>query len=349
MTKPTLNIDIVDMLEFLGVNHIEKETKEVWFECPFPGHKPGSGNRNNSFRKSAKHEWWTFNCFVCGNHGTAADFWALHQGVRKAQARVALKQRYGSRFIDPGEGTAVLDEIERILGAKEEERSRPPVPLPNRLVEEMSVDWKGAWDAYSSDQDVPEALTYMFRRGFMWQTLAAAEIGFDPISNMISIPYRNVSGQLVGFKGRAWQQGAKPKYRMLGNKKGREDRYEFDTCDISYLMYGEWDLPAGPGGRLIVTEGELNRLALKQFGHRRTLGLSGQFLHEQQAQIIARYTDAVVLLFDEEEKAERAAALLERRINSVWIVPEHEGDPADASDEEVASWLDDAYPSTVVE
>jgi DNA primase len=349
VTKPRVNIDIIDMLSFLGVKQVEKEGKEVWFQCPFPGHKPGSGNRNASFRESPKHEWWVFNCFVCGNHGTAADFWALHQGVRRAQARLALRQRYGSAFIDPGEGSAVLDEIDRILGAKEETKPRLPVPLPESVVEEMSVDWKGVWDAYQDDAlgpELPAALTYMFRRGFMWQTLAEADIGYDTISEMISIPYRDAEGHPVAFKGRAWWPDAKPKYKMLGNK-GKEDRYTFDTVDISYLMYGEWDLP--PGGKLIVTEGELNRLALKQYGHRRTLGLSGQFLHEHQAQIIARHTDEVVLLFDEEEKAEKAAALLEPRIRSVEIVPEHDGDPADASDEEVASWLDDAYPSTMLD
>ena len=341
----TLEIDIVDMLGFLGVNHVEKEGKEVWFECPFPGHKPGSGNRNASFRQSSKHEWWVFNCFVCGNHGTAADFWAMVMDVRPAQARTAIKGRYGSSFIDPGEGNAVLDEIERILQGDEEE-FRLPVAIPEQEILDRAVDWNGIFEALCAGDEVPPALSYMFERGFFAQTLIDNDIGYDPTLDMLSIPYRNAEGELVAFKGRAWQPDAKPKYRMLGNKGG-ETRFNFATVDIRYLLYGEWNLP--PGERIILCEGELNKLALNQYGHRRVLGLSGQFLRPEQATVLTRNADEVVLLFDEEEKAEAAAETLLQRGLRVQIVPEHDGDPADSSDEDVASWLDDAYSATVLE
>lgn len=346
MSEIRLNVDIVDMLQFLGVSQIEKDGKEIWFQCPFPGHKPGSGNRNASFRRSAKQEGqWVFNCFVCGNKGYAHEFWALHQGIHPKLAKIALKERYGSAFIDPGAGDEVLREINRLLG-EEDERDRPPVPLDERHVTERGVDWQGVWDAILADKEVPPALSYMFERGFMVDTLVAHDIGYDPVTEMISIPYRDAEHRCVAFKGRAWWDNARPKYRMLGNKPGKEDRYEFDTCDISFLLYGVWNLP--PGDRLILCEGELNCMALRQYGHGRVLGLSGQFLHEKQVPILTGNANEVVLLFDEEEKAERAARMIEKKVRAL-IVPEHDGDPADSSDEEVASWLDDAYGSNLLD
>ena len=134
---------------------------------------------------------------------------------------------------------------------------------------------------------------------------------------------------------------------MLGDKEGREDRFGFPTLDISQTVHGLHKL--APGHRLIVVEGELNNMAMRQYGHGRTVGVSGQFLSARQIQIITSLCDEVVLIFDENEKAVRAArGDLEREIPGlapkvhVRIVPARDCDPADASDEMVASWLDAA-------
>lgn len=225
-----------------------------------------------------------------------------------------------------------------MLAGAEEHRKRPIVPLDEKHVEERSVDWQDLGVAFANGEELPDALTYMFRRGFSADTLDEWEVGYDTILEMISIPWRNPAGELIAFKGRAWWPNAKPKYRMLGNKEGREDRYEFDTIDISQTLYGLWKVEAGLG-RVILCEGELNNIAMWQFGYHNVLGLSGQFLSETQAIILAGIADEVVLLFDEEEKALRAAELLEGSVR-VWIVPERDGDPADSCEAEVEEWLD---------
>jgi DNA primase len=334
-----VKIDIVDMLDFLGISEIEKEGDEVWFKCPFPGHKPGSGNRNNSFRPADKHGWYTFNCFVCGNSGTAIEFWSKVQGIHVFLAKAALRERYGTSFIDTID---LWSDYEKIINQDVTAEKRAIVPIDEKEQEDRAVDWEAVWDAMLMDDTAPPKWSmYMFQRGFTKQTLEDAEIGFDPILRMISIPYRDEEGRLIGFKGRAWWPEAKPKYRFLGNKPGKEDRYNFDTFDASQTLYGIHDIP-GTSGRVILCEGELNRLAMKQYGHRRVLGMSGQFMSKAQVAILSRVADEVVLLFDEEEKAERAAEMIQI-VMPVLIVPERDSDPADASDEEVAEWLDGAY------
>lgn len=269
----------------------------------------------------------------------------------RSQAKQWLREEYGHehRVVDLSEKLKRLDKIKQ-KGVRSSTRA-PIEPIDECHQEERSVDWEFAWEYWTPGGDatgtLPDSLAYLFDRGFHWKTLNEFGVGLDPITGMLSIPYRDVTGLLLGFKGRAWWEGAKPRYMMLGNKEGREDRFEFDTLDVSQTVHGLH--PLEPGRRLIVVEGELNNMAMRQYGHRRTIGVSGQYLSARQIQIVASLCDEVVLIFDENEKAVRAArGDRDREISGlapkihVRIVPARDLDPADASDEEVAHWLDAA-------
>jgi DNA primase len=345
----SLEIDIEHLLDYLGVHNVEKRGREVWFSCPFPGHKTGDSQQSASFRPADRHPWWMFNCFGCGSRGDAADFFAKHQGLPKLGGRSAAKQwlrdEYGTGYRE----TDLEEKLEKLRKIKEPKKctKSTPEPIDESHQEERSVDWAGAWDEYVNDQILPDALAYLFHRGLTGETLTEWEVGFDPVTEMLSIPYRDEQGRLLGFKGRAWWEGARPRYMVLGNREGREDRFGFQTLDVSKTVHGIHKL--APGHRLIVVEGELNNMAMRQYGHGRTVGVSGQYLSARQIQIITSVCDEVVLIFDENEKAVRAArGDIERSIPGlvpkvhVRMVPARDCDPADASDELVASWLDAA-------
>jgi hypothetical protein len=340
--EPEVEIDIEEMLDYLGVKNLEWRGRELWFTCPFSGHATDS-NTNASFRTSDKHPWWIFRCFVCGRRGTAIEFVAEAEDLTgvfaRTKAKIWLKEKYGTEWHDAGDDFP--DDIAKILnkGPKSKLTKRPLVGLPERILEERAVDWEAAWNAMLEDETAPpEWSMYMFRRGFTWKTLERWEIGFDPIRKMLTIPYRDAEGHLIGFKGRAWWPNAKPKYGVIGNKPGRESRYDFETADITQLAFGIHRVKPS-AEPLFVCEGELNTIAMDQYGFSRTLGISGQYLSDFQVHQIADNTDEAILIFDENEKAMRAAKTLERKI-SVWIIPERDLDPADAESGIVEKWID---------
>ena len=65
------------------------------------------------------------------------------------------------------------------------------------------------------------------------------------IGALATIPIQSASlflsaiqtGNLVGFKGRAWRKNARPKYLVLGDK-GKRQRYGFQTYDKSLVVFG---------------------------------------------------------------------------------------------------------------
>lgn len=337
----SVSIPIEDLLDWLGVKDVSKEGREWHFKCPFPGHKPGSSNSNSSFREARDHPWWIFNCFVCGSHGTAIDFYARHQSVSPLMAKGILKQRYGSKFIDPGDG--LLEKAMKLVGDKNQRaprgrrEERQILPLSESIIESWTIDW---FDIHAHPEEYGDGATYMFERGFSPRTLTEWEVGIDPVTGMIAIPYRDDEHRFLGGKGRAWWDNARPRYKMLGNREGKESRYDYDALNVSQVLFGTWKLNLhSEHDEVVLCEGELNCMALWQKGWAgRCLGMSGQFMSDRQAQILRAATNKAMLIFDEEEKAFAAAEKLIPQV-IVTIVPERDEDPADASGEEIEQWL----------
>jgi DNA primase len=341
MARDDVDIDITDLLDWLGVKGIQRDGREVYFKCPFPGHRPGSSNTNASFRPSDKHPWWIGHCFVCGFSGTAIDFYQQHQGIKRpSQAKTALLERYGITTISTDRR---LDQIRRVIAGRKKTATPANPPIDERHLKERHVIWKDAHAAWKAGTAI-YPFDYFFDRGFDWRTLVEWEIGFDPISEMFSIPYRDAQHRLIGFKGRAWWPDAKPKYRALGNKEDRENRFEFDSFDTSKTLFGIWRAAKQPQG--IVVEGELNTIAMSQHGYPNAVGLSGQFLTQKQAHMVQGIFGEVVLIFDEVDRAMQAAELI--GYQHCKLVPVHERDPADAETEEVDAWMADLTPARLV-
>ncbi len=348
MRSEDLQIDAEEVLGYLGVTGIEWRGRELHYECPFPGHKSGSSNNNASFRESDRHPWWMGHCYVCGWSGDLCDFFSQAQGLGKFgrnRAKKWFRDQYGIGSWSDERYAGLAGKVNKMLNVRDVEERKVIPALPEEILEERAVDWFAAWDAYQQDPDSEELepFFYMFKRGFTPETLEAWEIAYDPISEMVAIPYRDAEGRLIGLKGRAWWSNARPKYRFLGNK-GNEDRYGFDTIEISQVLYGIWRLK--PGKRVIMCEGELNSIAMDQHGYDRVLGLSGQYLSPDQARYLKWIADEVWFIFDEDEKAVQAARALHgvSRVPS-YIIPERDSDPADATTEEVDQWFETAVPS----
>jgi len=340
-------IDVVDFLNALGIQNIDDGRTEVMFSCPFPGHSHGDSTPSASMSKvpipnrSGDGEFppTTFHCFTCGKSGTAITFLAEHENISPLKAALWLREEYGDGFDDPG--TEFSKEINELFSKKDEIEQEIVNPtIDENEIKKRQLNWNSYY--WGDRNSWPPPVRYMFDRGFSEKILDRHDIGWDDISNRISIPIRNEFFQLVGFKGRLpYDSEDEPKYKVLGG-----ELYGFDTYEVSRILYLLPDALLSTlyleTGSLIVVEGELNALSMHDKGFNNSVGFSGKFLSNYQRELLIKSCKNVILIFDEIEDAERAAQNLVSYM-PVSIVPEHDNDPAEMSHDEIKRLITNRY------
>ena len=286
-------------------------------------------------------------CHGCKRRGNAVSFVAELEGVSPLRASRWLREKYAPGFKEPETGS-MEDEFDAAMSAVLEPvlEDRNPV-LDEALIGTRfrRVDW-----SIALNPPVDWGWSKYWRgRRFTAETMRDAEMVWDPISERVCMTVRDEEGNLIGFKGRAHWPDAQPRYLVLGDRRGR-NRYGFEPYRVSLVLYNlhraRWS--CGPGVSLIVCEGELNALACVQAGLPNTVGISGSSLSEAQADLVVRYADHVVLVWDERDQGlVSAVELLEQRVR-VSIVDEHNDDPAALDSERIHDLVRSARSSLVV-
>lgn len=315
-------IDVEDYLNELGLNNVQRKGDQVWFSCPLSGHMGVDKTPSASMELGTTR----MHCFGCNFSGNAVSFLSELEGVSPLKARKWLRERFNIGYYEPKEGfsSAIHKKLERIqkrLTEKPRSTSLHSTLLDEREVTKRSVDW---YKVFKDWQDIIEEaypLAYMLDRGFHPTTLDKWAIGWDMISQRISIPIRDEHGNLVGFKGRAVD--FLPRYLVLGGPE-----YGFDTYNVSNVLFG-LSLVDDPT-ELIVVEGELNCIAMHQKGYTNTVGISGKILSDNQINLIKKYANSVLFIFDEVKDTLNAAYSLRETIPT-FVAPQHSKDPADMS------------------
>ena len=330
-------IDVVDFLNELGIRNVFDEGVEVKYSCPFEGHSHGDSTPSATMEKGTTRA----HCFGCGWSGNALSFLYEYEDVSPLKAARWIRERWGAAFRDT-EGS-FTDEINRQL-EEQAQQAKPPEPMPildEKEADERSVDWTHVWSKAALNE-APEPFRYMLDRGFLPHTLTAWDIGFDILSNRITLPARNHRRELVGFKGRSWHPDDRPKYKVLGGKG-----YNFEPYEVSRVLFGIHMLNFRGEVRehdIIVVEGELNAIAMHQHGYTTTVGISGKTLSRHQCEEIRKIGEKVLLIFDEEDDAQRAANKLIMHM-PVLIAPQRDKDPADMTYSEIEERVNSARPA----
>lgn len=230
---------------------------------------------------------WICHSAACGLRGDAVTFLMTFHNLTEAEAVRVLSERYGGPEISIEVG-GFMAEYERLTAQRTfeiEDRVAPDEVYLGSMY--FYVDWHHL----RSDEPWNQ---YMLDRGFTPETLVDWEIGYDEISDRITIPVRDENGRLVGFKGRAWYD-RHPKYLIIGNTTGREPRYTFDTYCKSEVVFG---LDRAQGDRAVIVEGELNAIMLHQHGEHGAVSVAGSLFSAKQAELIIRRFSRAVVYFD---------------------------------------------------
>jgi DNA primase len=335
----TEKIDVEDYLHELGLTGIYRKGNEYWFSCPLSGHMGADNTPSASMEVGTTR----MHCFGCNFSGNAVTFLAEYEGVSNLKARQWLRDRFGMGWREPEDtfSSEIKKKLERMENKKNPERntSLHSTLLNEDEVEKRSVDWYRVFDEWQGKIPSAYPLAYMLDRGFHPKTLDEWAIGWDIISQRISIPVRDDYGNLLGFKARAVDNSPQ-RYKVLGGPE-----YGFETYPVTTVLFGIH--LAKKHDTLIIREGELNVIAMHEAGVTNTVGV-GKHISDTQLLMILKYANKGVLVsFDDYGDSLNAARMLEPYL-PVKVFPPSEKDPADMFKDELYELITAAESSVLL-
>lgn len=119
----------------------------------------------------------------------------------------------------------------------------------------------------------------------------------DKFWNRVMFPIMDVNSKVVGFGGRVMGD-AKPKYLNSPETK---------IFDKSRNLYGLNIARSSRKKNLIICEGYMDVIAMHQAGFNNAVASLGTALTSQQASLLKRYTDDVLIIYDMDDAGVRAA------------------------------------------
>ncbi len=313
------SVDFIDLLENrLGLRNVRMTAGgiEVVFSCPRPQHAHGDESPS-SYLNSGNG---TFYCHGCLFSGTAPDLVADVQQISRHAAERFLREIYGVSFNEPIGGSMVNETEARFSDPAPEP---PRIPPPESWLASVRLDWRA--------EPLEPFQVYMLDRGLSVETLEMADIGYDFLSDRLTIPVRDVNGTLTGVKGRDWSGRHPAKYLVLGNRENGKLNYGFDTYEITSVVFGLYY--AREHRSVILLEGEIDRIAMLQLGVPRPVASGRAGLSPRQVALLVEECEEVLVYYDRgpagEKATAEAVALLEPHLR-VRIVEPLDVDPCDA-------------------
>ena len=149
-----------------------------------------------------------------------------------------------------------------------------------------------------------ELYQYMKKEGYSDSVLKETGLfkmdergAYDKFWNRVMFPIMDANNRVIGFGGRVMGD-AKPKYLNSPETK---------IFDKSRNLYGLNYAKRGKRSNMILCEGYMDVIALHQAGFTNAVASLGTAFTEQQANLIRRYTDEVLLTYDSDGAGIKAA------------------------------------------
>jgi DNA primase len=245
-----------------------------------------------------------FKCFGCGAGGDAIEFVMLHENLPFIEACKRIAQDEG----------IVIEETE-VKGKTEEQQKEEDVMLQllhkaqvqyrngldlktvkylveeRKLTRETIIEWQlgvcGDWRVITEGIVQSGNLAFAEKAG-----LVKVKDGsnYDAFHHRITIPIYDRRGQVIGFGGRKIS-GEGPKYlnpidTPIYNKS--KTLFGLDKARKNFKAHG----------MAVLVEGFFDVIKLHQIGWNNTIASCGTALTEQQAKMLKRYTDTVLVMRD---------------------------------------------------
>jgi DNA primase len=300
--------DIVDVIS--GYVKLTKKGANYWGLCPFHNEK------SPSFAVSADRQ--TFHCYGCGVGGNVFTFLMKYENNTFPEAVEELAERSGVALPKERERTEASQREEskraRILAVNKEAATyfyyglRSPkgeigrAYFTKRGLTDETVKKFGLGYADKSGQPL---LNYLKQKGFEDKLLIEAGLArFSEKTglaaqfwNRVMFPIQDLKNRVIGFGGRVMGEG-EPKYL---------NSPETPVFDKRRNLYGLNFARTARGDTLILCEGYMDVIALHQGGFPRAVASLGTAFTAEQAGLLKRYTDTVLLAYDSDGAGVKAA------------------------------------------
>lgn len=276
--------------------------------CPFHGEKTPSFNIYT--------ENGSFYCFGCGVGGDVITFVMKMENLDYVDAVKLLAQRAG---MDMPEDS--YDDSMSRLRTRVYEANREAARYYYKTL--YSPDGKSGLDYFHgrmlsdrtirhfglgfADDDWSSLCDYLIGKGFTKNELTAANLAvkqrsgsgvYDRFRNRVMFPIIDLRGNVVAFGGRIMTD-EKPKYLNTSDTpvfKKSENLFSLNNAKNS-------------GSRtLILCEGYMDVIAVNQAGFQNAVATLGTALTKEQAMLMKRYADEVVICYDSDEAGQKATA-----------------------------------------
>ncbi len=300
--------DVVDIVS----NYVALKRKgSSWFGlCPFHNEK------SPSF--SVSRDKQMYYCFGCGAGGDVFNFVMEYENFSFTEAVKSLADRAGISLPDPGvespEARRAADLRSQLL-----EIHKKAASFYYRLLrtEQGRVGYQYLQSRELSDETIKKfglgfatkysdsLYRYMKQQGYSDELLNQSGLFIaderqgmrDKFWNRVIFPIMDVNSRVIGFGGRVMGDG-KPKY--LNSPETR-------LFDKSRNLYGLNYARTSRRKNLIACEGYMDVISMHQAGFSNAVASLGTALTAQQCNLMKRYADEVLLLYDSDEAGQKAA------------------------------------------
>ncbi len=288
--------------------NLKRRGKTLVGLCPFHNEKTPSFTVYPDTR--------SFYCFGCGAGGDVISFVRRIENLDYIEAVKAVAQIAGMSMPEDGYDDTLSKKRMRLLAANREaarffnaclmdEKNRPA--LDYFLKRGLSPNTIRKFGLGYAPNDWRQLIEHMRSKGFTEEELVLANLArrsekngrtscYDNFRNRVMFPIIDLRGNVIAFGGRVMDD-SKPKY--------------INTSDT--LVYkksnGVFALNFAKNAnenKLILVEGYMDVIALHQAGFGNAIACLGTAFTSEQANLLSRYADEVIICYDNDEAGRKA-------------------------------------------
>ena len=304
-------LQATDIVDLIGRSvALKRRGKDFVGLCPFHQEK------TPSFHVSPGKQY--FHCYGCKEGGNAIDFVIKRDRVEFKDALRTLGEMAGLEMPQYGMSREKTSERQQMLEACsstcalfEKLLSHPEIGLSARnYLEQRGIDSESvkrfqigfapqAWDTVLRSPVAKKFPPALLQQAGIVKSRENGSGFYDTFRNRLMFPIRDENGRVVGFGGRKMAEEDNPKYLnspetplfaksrcLFGLDLGRQRIVETRT--------------------VVVVEGYTDVIMAHQFGCSNVVATLGTAMSEQHVNILRRFADRIVLLFDADTAGETA-------------------------------------------
>lgn len=299
--------DIVDVVS--GYVKLQKKGGNHWGLCPFHNEK------SPSFSVSGSKQM--YHCFGCGAGGNVFTFLMNYENFTFPEAIKMLAERAGVQLPeveDSEEARQKKNRRARLLEVNKEAAKffyyqlRSPQgeigaaylekrQLSQETIQHFGLGYSGKSGAY--------LVQYLRQKGFEDELIKEAGLAtysekgglISQFWNRVMFPIQDINHRVIGFGGRVMGEG-EPKYL---------NSPETPVFDKRRNLYGLNFARTAKTGNIILCEGYMDVIAMHQAGFTQAVASLGTAFTSEQASLLHRYTENVLLAYDSDGAGVKAA------------------------------------------